>query len=585
MTLPAAERKWMFPEQAPEKSVRLLCSELKCSPLLGRLLVQRGITDPAAAQRFLNPSLKDFEDPTSLSGLPKAAERLAQAVHTGEPITVFGDYDVDGVSSTALLVNFLRSVEAKVDFFIPHRLKDGYGLSKDGIEQAVARGTKVIVTVDNGVAHPDEVAHAQAAGVDVIVTDHHQVPEGGTPAFAMVNPHQEGCTYPFKLLAGAGIAFNLAVGLRSVLRERGHFDKLAEPTLTDFIDLASLGTVADVVPLLETNRLITHFGLQQIRRSRWRGLRALLDVALGDKQGALDAGDIGFQIAPRINAGGRLSDATDAVELLTTDDETRARAIAATLDAHNRERREMEREMVDEAVARIERDNLLSDRQSLVLWSEGWHPGVVGIVAARLVDRFHRPAIVAGIIDGQAKASARSISGYNVYHGMKEASAHLEQFGGHALAAGFSADPEKLGAFYDAFDANVREWTNEDILTPKVRVDLRLAPEEVTEQLAEELSALEPFGMGNPRPVLGLEGVRIAGPRLLKERHLKGALVTGGRPVDVIGFGMTDRYAPELLVPAGGAPLEVDLAATLEWNEWNGRRSLQLRVRDLKLRG
>lgn len=582
MALPAAERKWLFPERAPEKSVRLLCSELNCSPLLARLLVQREITDPAAAQRFLNPSLKDFEDPTSLSGLPRAAERLAQAIHAGEPVTVFGDYDVDGVSSTALLVNFLKSVGANVDFFIPHRMKDGYGLSMEGIEQAIARGTKVIVTVDNGVAHPDEVARAQAAGVDVIVTDHHQVPEGGSPAYAMVNPHQEGCTYPFKLLAGAGIAFNLAVGLRAELRERGHFGRIPEPTLTDFIDLASLGTVADVVPLLETNRLITHFGLQQIRRSRWCGLRALLDVSLGDKSGALSASDIGFQIAPRINAGGRLADATDAVELLTTGDDTRARAIAATLDAHNRERREIERQIVDEAVARIERDDLLKDRRSIVLWDEGWHPGVVGIVAARLVDRFYRPAIVAGIIDGQAKASARSISGYNVYHGMKAASEHLEQFGGHALAAGFSAEPAKLAAFYDAFDANVHDWTDEDILTPKLKVDLRLSAEEITEELADELAALEPFGMGNARPVLGLEGARIAGPRLLKERHLKGALVTGGRPVDVIGFAMTDRFEPETLVPGGGEPLDTDLAATLEWNEWNGRRNLQLRIRDLR---
>ena len=287
MALQTTQKEWTSPEPAPENLVRRLCSELSCSPLLARLLVQRGIEDPDAAARFLNPSLKDFADPSSLSGLPKAAARLADALHAGEPITVFGDYDVDGVSSTALLVNFLGSVGARVDYFIPHRIKDGYGLSMDGIEQAIARGTKVIVTVDNGVAHPDEVAHAQAAGVDVIVTDHHQVPEGGSPAFAMVNPHQEGCTYPFKLLAGAGIAFNLAVGLRTALRERGHFGSIAEPTLTDFIDLASLGTVADVVPLLETNRLITHFGLQQLRRSRWRGLRALLDVALGDKQGSL----------------------------------------------------------------------------------------------------------------------------------------------------------------------------------------------------------------------------------------------------------------------------------------------------------
>ncbi len=571
-------RTWKFAPPPDPKSVARLQGELGISPLLARLLAQRGLAAPEEAARFLKPSLAHFHDPFLLAGMDKAATRLARAVRNGEPITVFGDYDVDGVSSTALLVNFLGAVGARVDSYIPHRMKEGYGLSMEGIEKALSQGTKVIVTVDNGVAHPEEVARAQAGGIDVIVTDHHRIPEGGNPAFAIVNPHQEGCAYPFKILAGAGIALNVALGLRQRLREEGHFAPKPEPNLREFLDLAALGTVADVVPLRDTNRVIVSFGVEQTLKSRWPGLRALFAVA-GLHPEAFSSEDIAFQIAPRINAGGRLADAAAAVELLTTQNPSRARELAQVLDAHNQERRDLERAMVEEAVKKIEKDNLLEGRKSIVLWQEGWHPGVVGIVAARLVDRYHRPAIVAGIVGGKAKASARSAGGYNIYEGIKSASRHLEAFGGHAQAAGFSAKPENLPAFALALEANAGEWIKPGQLDPYLSIDSELPAEELSWQAADEIERLAPFGMGNPRPILALRGVRMREPRLLKDAHLKALVSAAEGPLDAIGFSLAG--SPGAAEALRGGPL--DVAGWFEWNLWQGRKRLQLRIKDLRL--
>lgn len=575
-------KRWRYPLPQDPRTREALQSALGISPLLATLLVGRGIDDPAAAGAFLSPALEQFHDPALLAGLPKAVDRLSLAIRDRERITVFGDYDVDGVSSTALLVNFLKAVGADVDYYIPHRMREGYGLSMEGIEKALTAGTRVIITVDNGVAHPEEVARAQAGGIDVIVTDHHRIPDGGNPAYAIVNPHQEGCEYPYKILAGAGIALNLAMGLRRALRDAGHFDGIrTEPNLREFLDLAALGTIADLVPLRDVNRVIATFGVEQIRRTKWTGLRALLGLLDRDLD-QLSAGDVAFQIAPRINAGGRLSDAADAVELLTTSDGTKARMIASVLDKHNEERRKLEQEMVEEAVTRIERDRLLDGRESIVLWQEGWHPGVIGIVAARLVERYHRPTIVVGVIDGEGKGSARSIRHYNIYEGIKSASTHLEQFGGHAQAAGLTVRPENLEAFARDLDANAREWIKPEHRTPELRIDAVGGPELLTEQAADDIARMAPFGMENPEPVLGLRGARLSNLRALKERHLKGALETPGGPLEVIGFGLCEDEPLETHRTRAATPEGLDLAGSLEFNHWRGRRKLQFRVKDLR---
>ncbi|MEW6777488.1 MAG: single-stranded-DNA-specific exonuclease RecJ [Bdellovibrionota bacterium] len=574
--MPIPEKRWVFPEPPGRERLREIEQSLGCSPLLASLFLRRGLSSPVEARRFLEPSLEHFHDPFLLAGMLKAADRLAQAVADQEPITVFGDYDVDGVSSTALLVSFFRSIGAKADYYIPHRIKEGYGLSQEGIEKALASGTKVIVTVDNGVAHPEEIRHAQKAGIDVIVTDHHQVPEEGSPAFAMVNPHQEGCTYPFKILAGSGLALNLAIALRQRLRQAGRFRDQKEPNLKEFLDLACLGTIADLVPLRDVNRAISRFGIEEIRKTKRPGLAALLALATEDP-GGLSAEDVAFRICPRINAGGRLSDAQAAVELLLTSDGAEARMLAAQLDAHNAERKALEKEMAEEAIARVEEQGL-DKLKAIVVWKEGWHPGVIGIVAARLVERYHRPAIVIGVLNGEAKGSARSVPGYNVYEGIKSASAHLEGFGGHAQAAGFSIDPSKIGAFAQDFESNARAWIRPEHEEPLLQVDAEAAPEDLTPRAAGEIESLAPFGMENPRPVLAVRSALLENARLLDGGHLKGQLRTPGGRLDVIGFRMADR------LPQGAfaSTLVLDLAGVLEWNLWRGTRRLQFNVKDVR---
>ncbi len=590
----STRKRWIPPAAVDYQALRQLESEFPIHPKVLEILVRRGLTDPVEVDRYLKPRLEHLHDPFLLSGMRQAAGRLVKAVVDGEKICVFGDYDVDGVTSTALLLRFFRALGAQVDYFIPHRVSDGYGLSLGAMKDARSRDVSVVVTVDNGIADVDEVAWAQANGIDVIVTDHHQVPESAPAAFAIINPHQPGCEFPFKLLAGCGVAFNLAIAVRKLLRDHGYFDgKHREPNLKELAVYAALGTVADVVPLTDENRVIVKTGLEVLEETRIPGLVALKDVSrVGRRE--ITVRDIAFGMAPRLNAAGRMASARDGVELLTTDDPGRARELAGILDGQNTERRAAESDMLAEAVEQVEAGGLLEHRRSIVVWKEGWHPGVIGIVAARLVDKYYRPTVVMSVSDGKAKGSCRTISRFNIYEGLKYAhqphpqAAHekteglFESFGGHKYAAGLSLTVDRIGLFYDRLDHNVRQWTTEEDFTPDLRLDAQVTVDEITPELVHDLQRMKPFGVMNEIPVFNVTDGRVRWPKLLKDEHLKFRLTeAAGRSLDVIGFRMgAGLNATEL------SEKPVEAAGTLEFNTYppdNPVKSVQLMLKDFRL--
>ncbi|MES2504878.1 MAG: single-stranded-DNA-specific exonuclease RecJ [Myxococcota bacterium] len=551
-------------------AVNRLIIELDISRLLARILVARGIDDPAKAQRYLNPSLADLPNPDALAGMQDACLRMVKAILEGEKIGVFGDYDVDGVTSTVILSEFLESVGADVVVTLPNRLTEGYGLSLAGLERLEKQGVRLIVTVDCGVTAHEEIDAAIARNIDVIVIDHHTVPVVLPKAVAVINPHRNDCTRSAHHLCAAGVTFNLCMALRKALRERGFFATRAEPNLSKLLDLVALGTVADVVPLIEDNRIFVQKGLDLIKKAQRPGIKALLGASKIEPQKAT-AGTLGFHLGPRINAAGRLESAMSAVELLKSSDYMPAFLIAEQLDASNQERRELEKQIVEEALAEIALSSEHQEAFAIVVARDTWHPGVVGIVASRLVEKTGKPAIVIG---QNGKGSGRSIPGFHLHEALCAIEETMLGFGGHAHAVGVHVDLEDFNLFQDAFrDYAGQKLTAED-LVPLVYHDGDIALDDLSEKLVELLALAAPFGRSNPEPVFCLRGVQIKDARELKGGHLKGQLVSD-KNIEFIAFGMADKL--ELIAKP------VDLLVTPEINEWMGRRTLQLRVKDLAL--
>jgi len=569
---PVRERLWRLKEY-DSGTLRTLVAGSDVPPLLARLLSVRGITTVHEMKQFLTPSLSDMEDPFRLKGMSAAVDRLALARQRGETVCIHGDYDVDGVTSVALLMTFLQAVGYPAVYVIPLRLEEGYGLSIDGVDEAVRRGATVLITVDCGITSDKEAEYCRRKGIDLIITDHHTPGEILPDALAVINPLQPGCTATFRHLAGVGLAFKLAVALRSRLRAEGVFAKGAEPNLREYLDLAALGTIADLVPLRGDNRIIASFGLKELTVGGRTGIRALKKAALVTDP--VGSGDVGFRLAPRLNAAGRLDDAKRGVELLLTSDREEAAVIAAELDAANRERQVIEKEILAEALSMAQSPEM-AGRTSIVMASDSWHPGVIGIVASRVVEAFHRPVILIALQDGIGKGSGRSIPSLHLYDAIAACAEHLLKFGGHKQAAGLTVDEETLAAFIDRFDAYVAGQLTEDDLTPVLLIDAELAPEEITSGLVELTASLRPFGMGNPEPLFMLRGARVLQSRVLKEAHLKLRLEADGRVFDAIGFGMAAKT-----VDSG----VVDIAFVPELNVWNGRESLQLRLKDIRSSG
>lgn len=553
-----------------EQRARSLASSLALPEPLSRVLVGRGIADEEKARRFLDPRLQDLPDPGRLAGIDAAVERLGHALARGETIGIFGDYDVDGVTSTTLLWDFLEQLGARVVATLPDRLTEGYGLSRAGVDRLRDAGATLIVTVDCGVTAHEEVAYCAGLGIDVIVIDHHTVPVTLPAAVSVINPHREDCTTGAEHLCAVGVTFNLCLALRRQLRERGWFSTTRpEPDLRHALDLVALGTIADVVPLIDDNRVFVRYGLKAIAARRRIGMGALLDVA-GVPRERVTAQTLGYQLGPRVNAAGRLGDAMKAVELLRAAQLERALGLAQGLDRENLSRRDLEKRITQEAIQQIDGSDLFRRARVLVVGNDAWHPGVVGIVASRLVERYGKPAVVVG--EG-GRGSGRSIPRYHLYDGLAASASTLEGFGGHAHAAGVRVPPGGLDRFRDALMEHAEQALQEEDLERLHLYDGDLDVEHLDEELCMSLQAAAPFGRKNPEPVFRLRGVTPRGLRELSGGHFK-ANVHPTRMVEAILFG-----APERMSSFQGA---IDVIGTPEINEWQGRRTVQLRLRDFR---
>ena len=556
-----------------DEASRRLGAALNLHPTIARLLCMRGLGDPELAARFLRPSMEHLHDPFMLADLRKAVERIEVAIARKERIAIHGDYDVDGITSTVILRRALEMLGGDVVHFIPERLKDGYGLQPVAIERLRAEGVHLVISVDCGIRGTDAALRARELGIDLIITDHHE-PEGTLPpALAVINPKRTDCTYPDKNLAGVGVALKVVQAL--CLRA----DK--EKWLPAFVKIAAIGTLADVVPLVGENRVIAKLGLQSLSTGRHTvGLRALLEAS-GLTGKTIDSYQVGFILAPRVNAAGRMSTPDIATRLLFATDEgamEQARTLAQQLNEENLKRQAEEADLVAQAKKAIETDPAIGAHNVLVVGGEGWHRGVIGIVASKLVDTYHKPAIVLSIDGDVAHGSCRSIPAFDMLDGLERCAEFFLRFGGHRQAAGLTMDAANVAAFRARINAHADDVIEPDHLRPRLRIDGSLSLKQITPDLVDGLNAMAPFGLANPRPIFHAMPVEIVdGPRPLKDRHLKMTFRQDGRSFRAIAWRAAERAAFLTENRAG-----VNLAFSLEQNEFQGETYLELTVADFK---
>lgn len=560
-------------EACDDEAASRLTAALGLEPAVARLLCQRGLSDPELAKRFLHPAIEHLHDPMLLADMRVGVDRILAAIAGRERIAIHGDYDVDGITSTVILRRALEMLGADVTHFIPERLKDGYGLQPAAIERLHADGVTLIVSVDCGIRGAEAARRARELGVDLIITDHHEPDAELPPALAVINPKRADCGYPDKHLAGVGVALKL---VQALLRNSGR-----ENALPGFIKIAAIGTVADVVPLVGENRVIAKLGLDLLSRGPHKvGLRALLDVC-GLTGKAVDSFHVAFMLAPRVNAAGRMSNPDMATRLLLASDEALAeevRQLALQLDGENIRRQEEEAGILAAAKKVVQTDPGVGAYSVLVVAGEGWHRGVIGIVASKLVDAFHRPAIVLSVEDGVAQGSCRSIPGFDMLGALERCAHLLVRFGGHKQAAGLTVSADRIRDLRLAVNAVADETLGPEDLMPRLRIHGGLPFRGITGGVAAGVASLAPFGAGNPRPVFAARGVRIIdGPRTLKERHLKMSLGQDGRVFRAVAWRAAERY--DYLVEHKDA---LDVAFSLEQNQYNGNTYLELTLADLR---
>ncbi|MGH7525659.1 MAG: single-stranded-DNA-specific exonuclease RecJ [Gemmatimonadales bacterium] len=555
--------RWVLAPEPDQALVLALAQRLELPPALTALLVQRGHADEQSVRRYLRPALADLSDPGALAGMGDAVEAVTATVRAGGTILVHGDYDVDGQCATALLSRALRAAGADVLPFLPHRLRDGYDFGPAGLATARAAGASLIITCDCGITAVEAVRAARAAGIGVVVTDHHLPGDELPPAIAVIDPQRADDTSGATSLCGTGIAFKLVQALVPALG-------LPANLPYHLLDLVALATVGDVVPLEGENRILVKHGLRLLAQSPWPGVRALME-ATGLAGRELRAGHLGFILGPRLNAAGRIGDATDGLRLLLTDDPVEAGELARRLEGLNLERQGIDQRILDEALAQVERTADPERDAGFVLAADGWHPGVVGIVASRVVERYGRPTFLIAFDGEIGKGSGRSISRFNLHAALLACGDLLERYGGHHMAAGLTIRKQNLEAFRERFGDLARETLSPEDLGPEQRVDLEVGLQQLTPELERLCRHLEPCGAGNPSPVFGVRGVRFTGRMRVGQGHLKGTLDDGRTRLSAIGFQWADR------VPWLGDDL-VDAAFRLESNEWNGHSTLQARL-------
>jgi len=575
-------KKWEI--LAPDKIlIKSICRQVKCSPITASILVNRNIVKSEHIHNFLNPSLSNIRSPFSIKDLDIATRRICDAITGNEKILIFGDFDVDGVTATVILLEFLRYCGADASYYIPHRTKEGYGFQEEHIEKiASPAGINLIITVDCGSDSISAVKAASCAGIDVIITDHHNIKERPEHAVAVINPKQNGCESGFNNLAGVGVAFYLLISLRKHLRDSGFWQNRPEPDLKNLCDLVALGTVADIVPLVDENRILTKIGIDIINLqdvpsdsplSR-PGIKALV-YASKINQNFVDSGDISFKLAPRINAVGRIGHADTAVELLTTKNLQSAKDLSIALDNANTQRQKIEKTMYDKVLHHIEINPHLLESNSLVLAGKNWHEGVLGIVASRLVKKFYMPVVLISIKGSTGKGSARSIACFNIYKGFDKCSEHMESFGGHTMAAGLIIRPEKITIFKKKFEETVSEMTKSDDFIPTINIDREIKFDEISSNLIDALECLKPFGEGNPEPIFMAKNVKVLFSKIVGEKHRKMLLQQPwgktGNKINAIYFNID----PD-------APLNDSyerIAFALQWNHWKGNKTAQIIIK------
>ena len=573
MTAKRVPRRWIVGRHDETRAAELAAS-LGVSPIVDGLLVARGYHDPGSAQSFLKPSLAHLHDPFLMLGMTDAVKRLLSAIDNQEPILIYGDYDVDGTTGTAVLLRAFRMLGATAGYHVPHRFTEGYGIQQAALEKAASEGYKLVVSVDCGIRAHEPLHWARANGLDVIITDHHlpDEDEGSPPALAVLNPNQHGCDYPDKNLAGVGVAFKL---VHALFRERGK-----ESVVPGFLKMVAIGTVADVAKLVGENRAIVALGLSDLPRAVNPGLRALIDIAGCGDGAEMNAYDLGFRIGPRINAAGRMDAASAVVELFSASDREEARRLAEHLDTRNRERMEAQREIFNRAIEEFESSGTdLRLCYAAVIAGDGWHRGVIGLAASKIAERLHRPCVVISFDGDVGHGSARSIEAYHLFDGLTTCRDLLDKFGGHSHAAGLAIRRECIPEFRRRLNEHAASCLTEEDLTPALKIDAEVSARTLGFQLSQELCALEPFGAGNPRPLFVTRGLRVLSePQIIKEQHLK-LRVAGddNRPFEAIWWRGVEETEQTPVVNQ-----RLDLAYELEANRWNGEIKLQLNVKDLK---
>jgi len=562
--------QWIIAEQADIKTLDQLAAALGVSPIIAKILTNRGVRTFEEAKRFFRPSWSDLYDPFRITDMDKAVERIERAVTRHESIFIYGDYDVDGITSVSLMYLFLKKLEVNVSFYIPDRLREGYGLSRIGVEQAAQSGATLLITVDCGITAIEEVALAKTLGIDVIVSDHHEPGKGLPVAAAILDPKRETCRYPFKELAGVGVAFKL---IQAISVKLG----LGETAYQDFVDLVALGSAADIVPLVDENRVLVKLGLDKINHVERTGIRALAETTglLGKPIGT---GQIVFILAPRINAVGRLGNAERAVQLLITDDAIQAKNIAGVLESENRNRKSIDEETFIEAKMIIESERRIDKERTIVLAQPGWHSGVIGIVASRIVEQYYRPTVMIAIEGDVGKGSARSIPNFDIHSALKRCEKHLIGFGGHRYAAGLMIQVDKIPAFREMFESAAMDMLGEGELVQQVAVDSEIHLSEITDKFVRLINQFAPFGPQNMRPVFLSRNLQVVGsPKVVGKNHLKFKVRQGGDVFDAIGFDLGEL---EYRLSPGDDKL--DMIYVIEENQWNGQTKVQLRVKDLR---
>ena len=563
--------RWVYPSTLKGESISLLQEQLNIPLEIAQLLVYRGITDFDRAKTFFRPEEEELHDPFLMKDMEAAACRLSTAIRNREKVVIYGDYDVDGTTAVSILYIFLKGFGLDVDYYIPDRFKEGYGINKEGIQYAIQKKADLIVSVDCGITAIEEAKYIKERGMDLIICDHHTVGSSLPDAVAVLDPKRPDCNYPFDGLSGAGVGFKLV---------QGTVQKLGLPaTLPEsFFDLIAISIASDIVPIVDENRTLMRLGLNKINSNPRPGIRALLDL-IKTQPGAISTTQIVFSIGPRINAAGRMGDATTAVQLLIADDAATADKFARQLEAINLKRRSADTETMEEAMEMLENSVDMNETSAMVLHHPDWHLGVIGIVASRLVDAHYRPAIMLSTVDGKIKGSARSIKGFNIYNALKECEDLLEQFGGHEFAAGLTMEVRNLEEFQIRMNEIACRILSENDFKPELEISADLDLKKVDTKFWKLLTQFEPFGPENQRPIFVSRDVKIQGvPTIVGNGHLKLKVKQNGSAIfDAIGFNMHD-YEPLLRNCNGN---RVDIAYLLEENYWNGRRSIQMRLKDI----